>query len=88
LAFDENVDNLLKKFGIEDSTMIQAMMSLIRGTRGSFMRLIPRITELLNSQLGLSIDPELISAVFVLIIGPKIGVKKLANKFGVDVMLV
>ena len=88
VAFDKGIDALVKKFGIQESLLIQMLIVLARRAPGTFQRLLPLIVEFLNEKLSWSIDPEIFSCLFTMINGAKISVNKLSERFGIDVKLV
>ena len=88
MSFDKGIDALVKRFGIEESLIIQMLIVLARRAPGTFQRILPLIVEFLNQKLNWSIDPETFSCLFTMINGAKISINKLSERFGIDAKLV
>jgi len=48
MSFDKGIDALVKRFGIEESLIIQMLIVLARRAPGTFQRILPLIVEFLN----------------------------------------
>ena len=48
MSYDRGIDALIKKFGIQESLLIQMLIVLARRAQGTFQRLLPLIVEFLN----------------------------------------